>query len=43
MKTQINTTQRKNKSKLPTKIKQRPYARTPGYEMTINNNKEDLR
>jgi hypothetical protein len=44
MKRQIDTTQRKNKSKLPTKIKQRPYAKgTHGYEMTINNNKEDLR
>jgi hypothetical protein len=37
MKTQIETTQRKNKSKVPTKIKQRAYAkRTHGYEMTIN-------
>jgi hypothetical protein len=44
MRTQINTTQRKNKSKLPTKIKQRHYVKsTHNYEMTINNNKYDLR
>jgi hypothetical protein len=44
MKTQINTTQRKNKSKQSTKIKERPYVkRTHGHEMTINDNKEDLR
>jgi hypothetical protein len=44
MKTQIDTTQRKNKRILPTKIKQRSYAKkTHDYEMTINNNKEDLR
>jgi hypothetical protein len=43
MRTQINTTQRKNKSKLPTKIKQRHYVkRIHNYEMTINNNKDDL-
>jgi hypothetical protein len=37
--------QRKNESKQSTKNKERkPYAnRTSGYEMTINNNKEDLR
>jgi hypothetical protein len=40
MRTQIDTTQKKNKSKLPTKIKQRPYAkRIHDYEMAINNNK----
>ncbi len=36
-KTQVNTTQRKKN------IRERPYAkRTHNYEMTINDNKEDL-
>jgi hypothetical protein len=44
MRTQVNTTQIKDKSKQSTKIRQTPYAkRTHDYEMTINNNKEDLR
>jgi len=50
MKAQVNTTQRKNKSKQSTKKKKKKtnnkkkkksYAnKTYGYEMTINNNKE---
>jgi hypothetical protein len=45
MRTLIDTTQRKNKSKQSTKqIRQTPYAkRTHGYKMTINDNKEDLK
>jgi hypothetical protein len=44
MGTQVDTTQRKNKSKQSTKIRYRYYAkRTHGYKMTINDNKEDLR
>jgi hypothetical protein len=39
--TQVDTTQRKNKSKQSTK---KAYAnRTYGYEMMTNNNKENLR
>jgi hypothetical protein len=35
MRTQVDTTQRKNKSKQTTKIRNRPYAkRTHGYKMT---------
>ncbi len=44
MRTHVDTTQRKNKSKQSTKIRQTSYAkRTRDYEMTINDNKEDLR
>jgi hypothetical protein len=44
MKVQVDTTQRKNKSKQSTKNKKKIYAnRTYGYEMMINNNKEDLK
>jgi hypothetical protein len=44
MRTQVDTTKRKNKSKQSTKNKKKTYAnRTYGYKMTINNNKEDLR
>jgi hypothetical protein len=45
MRTQVDTTQRKNKSKQSTKIRQTPYSkkRTHGYEMIINDNNEDLR
>ncbi len=44
MRAQVNTTQRKNKSKQSTKIKLKPYAnRSQGHKMTFNNdNKEDL-
>ncbi len=43
MKTQVDTTQRKNKSKQSTKIELIPYAkRIQYYEMAINDNKEDL-
>jgi hypothetical protein len=41
MKAQVNTTQRKNKSKQSKKKIKKSYAnRTYSYEMTINNNKE---
>jgi hypothetical protein len=41
MRTQVDTTQRKNKNE---QLKKKPYvSRTQGYKMTINNNKEDLR
>jgi hypothetical protein len=44
MKTQINITQRKNKSKQSTKNKEKSYAnRTHGYKMIINDNKENPR
>jgi hypothetical protein len=44
MKAQVDTTQRKYKSKQSTKNKKKTYAnRTYGYEMMINNNKEDLK
>jgi hypothetical protein len=46
MRTQADTTQRKNKSKQSTKIKNqvKTYAKsTHWYKMTINNNKEDLK
>jgi len=43
MKTQIDTTKRKNKSKQSIEIKLKPYVnRTHGYKITINDNKEDL-
>jgi hypothetical protein len=41
---QVDTTQRKNKSKQSTKNNKKTHAnRTYGYEMMLNNNKEDLR
>jgi hypothetical protein len=44
MRAQVNTTQRKNKSKQLTQIKLKPYAnRSQSHKMTINDNKEDLR
>jgi hypothetical protein len=44
MRTQEDTTQRKNKSKQSTKIRLKPYAkRTHHYEMPINNNREDFK
>ncbi len=44
MRTQLNITQRKNKSKQSTNNLQRLYAkRTHDNEMTINNNKKNLR
>jgi hypothetical protein len=44
MRTQVDTTQRKNKSKQSTKIRRRPYAkRTHEHKMTINNTKKNLR
>jgi hypothetical protein len=43
MKAQVNTTQ-KQKQTINKKIKRKPYAnRTHGYEMMINNNKENLK
>jgi len=43
MRAQVNTTQKKNKSKQSTKIKLKPYAnRSQGHKMTINDNKENL-
>jgi len=40
MRTQVNTTKRKNKSKQSTKTKWKPHAKkTWGYEMKINDNK----
>jgi hypothetical protein len=44
MRTQLNTTQRENKSKQPTNNWQRLYAKwAHDNKMTINNNKEELR
>jgi hypothetical protein len=45
MRARVDTTQRKNENKQSTKIlKIKPYAnKTQSYEMTTNNNKEDLK
>ncbi len=44
MRAQIDTTQRKNQSKQSTKKGKKPSAnKTHGYEMTINDNNENLR
>jgi hypothetical protein len=40
----VDTTQRKNKNEQSTQTRLKPYAkRTHGYEMSVNNNQEDLR
>jgi len=44
MRVQVDTTQRKKKQTIKKKKGKKPYAnRTLGYEMTINDNKKNLR